>query len=424
MQTPRFVVVLACIAGLFLALPSSAPAAGKFKIKPMVTVSARMETNFFNTEENERDVYTFLAQPGIQLGYETEKTKALFNYTAEGYMYEDVGDAPEGAPDVSDLNYIGHLAALDLSYRPVRRITLSLKDSFYRTRYPTAYDRLSDSIERARYDINRLTPGVFYDFENRFSAGLRYQRTDIWFEEADPLDSTEHRFIGNLLYNPTRTSTFDLELQYWWTDFDISERDYDAYQAELIFQKRYKHFAFDAGLGYQTRDYDNPALDDGDGVIAKLSVLYQNPPPPEGRRYLGSEFVRAKTHAFLGIERALSNYSNLTADRLTWDFGHVFWGKIQARIKGYYQLSDYDDLRGLTRDGRWEVRDDDTFRAVGSLGYLISDRMDVTFSAGLEERDSNIAGGDYENEFMMLMFNFNFDFKSRGGFTEESLYYL
>jgi len=424
MQPSRFVVVFACIASLFLALPSSAPAAGKFKIKPMVTVSARMETNFFNTEENERDVYTFLAQPGIQLGYETEKTKILFNYTLEGYMYEDMGDEPEDGPDISDYNYIGHLAALDLTYRPARRITLSLKDSFYRTRYPTAYDRLSDSIERARYDINRLTPGVFYDFENRFSAGLRYQRTDIWFEEADPLDSTEHRFIGNLLYNPTRTSTFDLQLQYWWTDFDLSENDYDAYQAELIFQKRYKYFAFDAGVGYQTRDYDNPALDDGDGVIAKLSVLAQNPPPPEGRRYLGSQFVRARSHAYLGIERALSNYSDLIANRVTGDFGHVFWGKIQARIKGYYQISEYEEQRGLTPAGNLETRDDDFYHIAGSVGYLISNSMDITFTAGVEERDSNLAGRDYENEFMMLMFNFNYDFKSRGGFTEESLYYF
>jgi len=45
-------------------------AAPKIRIKPMVTVSGRLESNFYLTENNERDVYTFLFQPGIQLGME------------------------------------------------------------------------------------------------------------------------------------------------------------------------------------------------------------------------------------------------------------------------------------------------------------------------------------------------------------------
>ena len=139
MQRMRW-MVLVLLAGavplLWTAAPSSAES--KFKIKPMVTAGARYETNFFNTEENERDVYTFLLQPGIQVGWETGKTQALLNYTLEGYKYEDAGGEPEGGPDISDYDYIGHLAALNLSHRPARRLTLILDDSYYRTRYPTA----------------------------------------------------------------------------------------------------------------------------------------------------------------------------------------------------------------------------------------------------------------------------------------------
>jgi hypothetical protein len=57
------------------------------------------------------------------------------------------------------------------------------------------------------------------------------------------------------------------------------------------------------------------------------------------------------------------------------------------------------------------------------VGYLITDEMDITLTAGLEERDSNIAGGSFDNEFMMLTYNWNFDFQSRGGYTEEGIYY-
>ena len=212
---------------------------------------------------------------------------------------------------------------------------------------PTAYDRLSDSIELEEYNINRLTPMVFYDFENRFSAGLRFRRTDLWYKNENDNDSVEHRIIGNLLYNPTRTSTFDLDLQHWWMDYDNIENDYISDQIKFIYQKRYKYFAFDAGVGYHMRDYDNPDIEDGDTIAYKFSVLAQNPPPPEGRRHLGNQFVRSRTHGYLAFERNFNNYgADYIAHRLTADVGHVFVGKIQARIRGYYQMSAYETARG------------------------------------------------------------------------------
>ncbi len=396
----------------------------KFKIKPMVTVGGRMETNFFNTEEDKRDVYTFLLQPGIMLGLETPKTKATLHYTLEGYKYKDVGDKPRGAPSVSDLDYIGHLANLELRFRPARRLTFGLNNAYYRTRYPTAYDRLSDSIELDKYNINRLTPMVFYDFERRFSAGLRYRRTDIWYKDLNVNDSVEHRLIGNIIYDPTRTLTIDLELQRWWMNYESIQRDYTSSQIKLILQKRYKYFAFDAGVGYHTRDYDNPAIEGGDIIAYKVSVLVQNPPPPEGRRYLGSQFVRSRTHGYLAFERNFNNYGDdYTAHRITADFGHVFFGKIQPRIKGYYQISKYLYQRGLTHAGTTEIRDDKTLYLAAGIAYLLSERMNLTLTGGIKDRSSNIVGAGFKNEFLMLTFNFNFDFHSRGGYTEEGIYY-
>ncbi|MBW2344447.1 MAG: outer membrane beta-barrel protein [Deltaproteobacteria bacterium] len=406
-----------------ICLPASGLAV-KFIIKPMVNVSGRLDTNFFKTEKGEREVYTYLLAPGIQLGVETPKLEVLFNYTLEAYFYDDKSSVPVGEKPADDLDYVGHLLALNVRYRPFRRLTLGVDDSFYRTRYQTAYDRLSDSTDLYRYDINRLTPMIFYDFENRFSTGLRYRWTEIDYVDSGSSDSTEHRLIYNLIYDPNRTTTLDLECQIWTMDYDFGSSDYTSDQFKLIVQKRYKYFAFDAGAGYHMRSYDQSGLSDEDTFAYKVSILGQNPAPPEGRRFLGNIFLRPRSEFYLSAERNFNNLgSTYTAHRFTADAGHIFLEKIHVRVKGYYQMSDYARSYGLTPAGVLKKRSDDTYNVSGSVGYLFTERLELTLVGGIENRDSNLANADYNNKYLTLRFDFNFDFKSRGGFTDESLYY-
>jgi len=97
--------------------------------------------------------------------------------------------------------------------------------------------------------------------------------------------------------------------------------------------------------------------------------------------------------------------------------------KIHVRVKGYYQISDYVKARGFTSNGVYKKRSDDTYKISGSVGYLFTERLELSLIGGIENRDSNLANADYNNKYLLLRFDFNFDFKSRGGFTEESLYY-
>ncbi len=415
---------------IFLVITLSVPClpvsglAVKFIIKPMANVSGRLDTNFFKTEKGERDVYTYLFAPGIQLGVETTKAEVLFNYTLEAYFYDDKGSVPAGEKDADDLDYVGHLLSLTTRYRPFKRLTLGLDDSFYRTRYQTAYDRLSETTDLDKYNINRLTPMIFYDFENRFSTGLRYRWTDINYVDSDISDSSEHRFIYNLIYDPNRTTTLDLECQLWDMDYDFGHSDYTSGQFKFIVQKRYKYFAFDAGVGYHKRDYDRSGWSDEDTFAYKVSILGQNPAPPEGRRFLGNVFLRPRTEFYLAAERNFNNLgTNYIADRFTADAGHIFLEKIHVRVKGYYQMSDYVRARGFTSNGVYKKRSDDTYKISGSVGYLFTERLELALVGGIENRDSNLANADYNNKYLLLRFDFNFDLKSRGGFTEESLYY-
>ena len=58
-----------------------------FTIEPTATVSGQLDSNFYKTENNEEEVYTYLLQPGIQLGAATAKSKLDFIYTLDAYFY-------------------------------------------------------------------------------------------------------------------------------------------------------------------------------------------------------------------------------------------------------------------------------------------------------------------------------------------------
>jgi hypothetical protein len=405
----------------------------KIKIEPMVTVGVGYDSNFYETERDRRGVMTYTAQPGIGFTLETPKTKVLLNYTLEGYLYDDVSGRDHGDRSSSDKNYIGHLAAVGVQYLPTDRLTLRLDDSFYYTRYPYYYDRLSTTIEKRLYFINRLTPGIHYDFENRFQAGLRYRWTELNYEEHESSfdygDSTEHRILLNLIYNPTRTTSLDLDYQIWWLNYhdDVYtyDEDYLSNQVRLIFEKRYKYFSFNVGGGYHHRDFQDPdAGDDGGTFSWKVSALGQNPPPPEGRRSLGDIFLRPRSQIYLAAEQNFSRFGpQFTGWRFTADMGHIFLDKIHFRLKGWYQISDYEDFKGFTSSGRIENRDDNTYDVSGSIAYLFTEKLALSFTAGRQERDSNLSGYSYENNYMILKIDFNYQFPGRGGYTDETLYY-
>lgn len=395
----------------------------KFTVKPYFSAVGRLDSNFWRLEDNEREVYTYLLAPGIQLGAETPKSIVNLYYTLEAYFFEDKDDVPSGERKADDENYVGHLALLEALWSPAERFTLGLNNDFYLTRNPIEADRFSDSVEREKYWVNRFTPLIFYEFKNRFSVGLRYQRTDIEFEDSDESDFLEHRGIINLLYNPSRTLTLDLNYQRWTNEENrkaLESREYTSDQIQLVAEKRYKYFAFEGGIGYHNRDFEDIGdsdVKDQDVINWKFAVTGQNPPPQEQRRLLGKQFLRARSHLYAAVERDFNNlgyfFDTFKAYRYTASVGHVFLEKIRTMARGFYQTNDY-----IASD-----REDDIFDFSGTIGYLITKKIEISFTAGRTERDSNVDGESYENAYLFLKFDFNYDIGSRGDFSEEASYY-
>jgi hypothetical protein len=407
----------------------------KFKIKPMISAATRYESNFFLTENNERGMFTYFVAPGVGVTYETPKLKVQFDLTIEGVAYSDAGDVPQGQQKGSDLNYIAPLVALNTRYDVTERLTIGLDESFYITRYPYYYDRLSNSTDRRKYWINRLSPVISYEFQDRFELDFRYHWQVVDYTESSFEDSTENKFFLDLLYNPQRTLTFGVDYQYWIIDYadnPFNPNNTRTHQLWAMGEKRYKYFSFDGAFGYSNRSFQGDLdrrfqgdLQEDEGAfVYKVSFSAENPPPPDLKRAMGEAPERSKSHIYAAAERNQNSLGeSFIANRFTLSAGHVWAGKILAVVRGYYQIADYNYVSGFTPDGNIAVRDDDFYNVSGRVGYLITKAMSVSLTVGRENRNSNLLGFDYDDKFAYLRFSFGFDLGSRGGFSEEAVYY-
>ncbi|MFH1488895.1 MAG: outer membrane beta-barrel protein [Pseudomonadota bacterium] len=288
MEHRKRTIILLIAFALILTLPETAQPAGRITIMPLAKVGWQVDSNYHRAEAIEREVYTYLLQPGIQLGYQTAKSLLSLDYTLDAYYYDDRDPVPAGEQPADENNYVGHTLNLSGTTQPFDRLTIGLDESYYRTRDPAAADIFSNEVDRDKYYINRLTPRIFYEFENRFSAGLRYRYTETGYDKTTREDSTEHRGMFDLIYNFTRNTSLDLEYQYWKREYDLLTSTYTSDQAMLILRRQFRYLSLEGGAGYHKRQFDDPALGDVDLFTYRVALNGQNPPAPETnpRRYL------------------------------------------------------------------------------------------------------------------------------------------
>lgn len=389
-------VLLLATISVSLAFSVNCLAQTKFDITPKASASWRVDSNYYRAESNEREVYTYLVQPGIELGVETPKARVLLDYTLDAHYYNDQDAVPAGQDPTSDDDFVGHTGVLTTRYRPFDRLLLGLDDSLYRTRDPAYSDWVGDPVDREEYMINRLTPMVFYEFERKFKAGLRYRNTVTDYEPADREDSTEHRTMFDLIYNLTRKASIDLEYQHWNRDYDGTASYYTSDQVKLIFTKQLQNYSFDIGGGYHSRDFDAATVDHIDMFTYRIGISGQNPPAPETPR----SHISAVAELNLNDQGIGNEYYK--AHRLTLDAGHVFLEKLLVRIGGYYEKGDYE--AGSTPD-----REDTTYDFSAGVNYMLTDWLTLSVTAGYEERDSNLAGRDYTNNYYMAKLEFAYE---------------
>ena len=374
-----------------ISFPVSICKAQNLNIQPKISASWQVDSNYYLAQDSEREVFTYKLQPGIRVDFEAPKSTLMLDYTLDAYYYDDRDPVPPGEQPTDDDDYIGHTLTSEARYQAFDRLLLGLNESYYKTRDPAESDPFSNSIDREKYYINRITPLVVYEFAPKFSVRLRYRNTKINFDPSSSEDSTENRGIFNLVYNFTRRSSMDFEYQHWKKEYNKGTSDYSANQGKLIFRKQFKIFRISAGAGYQNRSFDDSSLDDIDVFTYNLNI--------DGEGTLANR----RSYVSLNVEQNFNDQSTgnnyYTATRFILRGGHEFSSKLSGDAQASYLIADYE----LNR------RKDDVYELSGSINYKFARWLTFSVTGGIEERDSNLEGLDYDNTYFIANLEFAYD---------------
>ena len=96
----RWIFITAISLGISLCLPLNLLGAGNFIVTPKIAVGWQADSNYWKSEDGEQEVFTYLIQPGIELGYETAKSLVSLNYTANAFFFDDQDSVPAGQCDM------------------------------------------------------------------------------------------------------------------------------------------------------------------------------------------------------------------------------------------------------------------------------------------------------------------------------------
>lgn len=396
----RYALLLCLVLGV---TAQSAFAQGRMIIKPFIETGWQSDSNFHKSDTNEKQVYTYNVKPGFEFGYTTDKSKVSLNYYADILWYDDRDTIIPGQDlEADEFDYTAHNALLRAESQISDRLLIGLDNRYLYTRDPANADANANAVDRFKYYMNTFTPRMMYRFGEKFGLGLKYTnlKTDYSDDGDDEgEDSDENRGTFTFFYYFTPKTSFNLDYQLWTRDYDKKSVDYDSHQVMVNVKHQFNYLTFGAGAGYQSRDFDKTVPSgDIDQFVWKVSVAGRN----------SSDTARVpKSSMYLSFGSNLNDsgsgdtYYNST--RFDAKFTYLLMEKTNWTLAGWFQNSDYET----------SARDDDRWLLSLGADYLINDFFSVGLEGGMEDRDSNFAGKDFDNNYVMFNVRFNYDLGSK-----------
>jgi hypothetical protein len=386
-----FVFISCCL------FSASGFAAGKIVIQPKIHSGFQNDSNYFSAEDREVSVNTYYTKPGIVFGYETPKTSIALDATVNAYWYESRDTTPPGVRDASDDDFVGFTGILSADHQLTNRLNIGISDQLYKTRDPARSDVVSNSVDRDKYTINYLEPKVYYELADKFGILTKYRNTVTDYEE-NLEDSNENRGIFDLFYHLNSRSAVYLDYQVWQRDFDQDSSDYTSNVVSLNYERTFNYFTIEGGAGYHHRSFDEEAIDDIDFLSWEILIKGQDP---------DSTLKTTRSRMMLNVGQTINDDGTgdeyFIASFAKIEGGYRLFRSLEVSVEGWYLNSDYET----------SVRDDDTYRASARLAYQALEFLTLGVEGGFETRDSNLDGFSYDNTFVLLTLDIDYDFGSR-----------
>ena len=375
-------------------------AAGRAVIKPLIETGWQMDSNFHKSQTNEKEVFTYFVKPGLNLGYTTDKSLISLDYYARIWRYDDQDDIviTNGDKHADDYDYTEHRAMFTAQTQATERLLLGIDNLFWKSSDPANADELSNAVDRYRYTMNQLTPRLSYRFGEKFGVDLKYRNLNTdYSNDTTSEDYMENRGVFTFNYFFTPKTSFNLDYQYWQTDYDKTTVDYESNQIMANVKHQFNKITLGAGAGYHDRDFDGTVrAGDIEQFVWKVNVMGQTP-SKVGSIPRSSIFFQVGSN----LNDAGSGDSYYTSTRFDARLSYFFFDRINVIASGYFQNSDYETSPTDREDDRWY--------GDLTLDYVFNEYFTLGVKGGLEERDSSDAGKDFDNEFVMVNVKFNYN---------------
>ena len=260
--------------GIALCLPLTLLGADNFIAAPKIAAGWQVDSNYFLSENNEREVSTYLIQPGIEVGYETAKSEVLLDVNLNAYFFDDHDSVPTDEPKASDDNYLGFNLNFKAITEPNDRLLVGLRNRSYLSRNPGQVDALGNYTGRDKYWQNYFRPRLHYDLTGRLAVDIGYQNRLFHWLDGPNDDLHENRGMAALIYSLRRTLQVGLQYQLWRTQYDGNTSDYTSNQLGLLLEKQFHHISLLAGGDIRIAVLITP--------IGTISAPRPTSPPSEG----------------------------------------------------------------------------------------------------------------------------------------------
>ncbi|MBL8552337.1 MAG: outer membrane beta-barrel protein [Hyphomonadaceae bacterium] len=321
---------------------------GGFRLFPILDLGVGYTSNVFADSVNEQSDIRYTINPSLRLASEWSTHALNFYFSAPAELHGDF----------ESQNKVDLIGSVDGQLDVSRTFNLTANAS-----YADAYETLADSPSTVitptpiHYSHSKLGLGAEKTF-NRVSLTAGFATETYDFEDERDFngvlieqDDRDHTMLGAAVragYSISPATSFFVEGRYHKFDYDLIppavfvNRDSDGYEAlaGVAFEVS-NLITGEVSAGYLTQSYDQPGVENSDGVAAHARVRWQ----PDA--LVGVTFEADREIQAGGAVASISN----TVTQLDFGLDYAFRRNVEVGLGVKYRIDDYT---GIDReDDRW-----------------------------------------------------------------------